>query len=195
VKNRSKQIEALRDQIRARHGERTALAAQTRSRDEVRQKVAGIVAEWQRVARTQNSLHLRLLAHGQHPSLLDLTADKSLGPLLVLMLGAGDVEHALLASIDDVPEGLPTADREARASAIGAELDALEQEEEEVIVQAEDAGEFVVRRGDARPEIVLGKRDPVPTVRSPNYMGLGDVPTGTRPRTAVYSTYLGSSRP
>lgn len=195
MKTRIKQIETLREEIRARQTERAALASQPRSRDEVRQKVAALVSGWQAEALRRNALNLQLLASGDHPPLVELSGDKSAGPLMVLMLGADRVQQALLTGIETVPDGLPTADREARASAIGGELDALEAEEEALIVQAEEAGEFIVRRSDARPEIVLGKRDPLPSVRSPRYMGLGDVPTGTRRRVAVYSDYVGSSRP
>jgi|GEM_PF-4611569 len=46
-----------------------------------------------------------------------------------------------------------------RLEAIAAELLKLETEEERLISEGEDAGTFVPRRRDARPEIVLALSD------------------------------------
>lgn len=194
MKARIQKIEAVREHIRARHSERAALEDQPRSREEVRQKVAALVAEWRSAALKKHAMHLQLIAGGEHPSVLDFGSEHISGPLLVLMLGAESVQQALLAGIDMVPEGSASDERASRCAAIDAELDDLETEEEALIVQAENAGEAIIRRADARPEIVLGKCDPAPSVRSPRYQGLGDVPAPRR-RTSVLSTYLRSSRP
>jgi hypothetical protein len=159
-----KKIEALREQIRTLQAERTALEQQRLSRAEVASKVRGMVQQWQVDGASHNAQHLRRMAAGDHGSGL-LIADTvetvcegsytKLGPALVSMLGAEQVSAQLLAGIEHVPEGLDTAERLARIAAIGKELDKLEAEEERLISAAENEGVEVLRRADARPEIVL----------------------------------------
>jgi hypothetical protein len=160
-----KKIEALRGQISALQTERVALQTQRLSRSEVAGKVRRMVDEWQDKAAEENRLRLLCMAHGDHGLKL-LTADTvdtvgyeggyaMLGPAMVAMLGAEHVAAHLLARLDTVPEGLDTAPRLARLVAIAAELDRLEAEEEALICAVEARGDEVLRRSDARPEIVL----------------------------------------
>lgn len=184
---RIKKIDEVRAQIRELQGQRNGLQAQSRSRAEVRTHVESLVNEWHNEARAQHALNLRLLATGQARGLL--SADK-FGPAVVLLLGTDHVTNALLTHLDGVPEGFDAAARKARITEINAELDTLEAEEEALIVVAEEAGERVIRRADARPEIVLGRREPPPAVRprSPHYQGKGDV-VPKRRRFAIAPTF------
>jgi outer membrane murein-binding lipoprotein Lpp len=156
-----KKIEALRGQISTLQAERDALQNQTWSRSEVAYKVRRMVDEWQDKSAEQNRLYLLWMAHGDHGHKL-LTADTvgtehaaMLGPAMVTMLGAEQVAARLLAGIDSVLEGLDTAERLSRIAAIAADLDRLETEEEALVCAAETQGAEVLRRPDARPEIVL----------------------------------------
>jgi uncharacterized small protein (DUF1192 family) len=184
-----KKIDELREKIRTLQGERKGLEAQPRSRSEVRDRVEALVQQWQREVRGEHSRNLRLIAAGQFHSLIP--SDR-IGHALVLLLGAERVTAALLADIDAVPEGLEVAEREQRIAAIDADLDQMEAEEEALIVCAEDAGERLPRRADARPEVVLGRRKPPPAVRprSPHYQGRGDV-APKRQRIALIPTFGG----
>jgi hypothetical protein len=159
-----KKIEALRGQIRTLQAERTELQQQRWSRGEVAGKVRQMVQQWDADAASKNALHLRWMARGDHGFKL-LTANTvdtgsegiyaTLGPAAVHLLGADLVTARLLAGIQHVPEGLDTAERLARIAAIGAELDRLEGDEERAVCAAEADGVDVLRRADARPEIVL----------------------------------------
>jgi hypothetical protein len=159
-----KRIEALRGQIQKLQAERQALEQQPRSRNEVARKVRAMVQEWQSEGARLNRLHLLWLAGGDHGGQL-LSAETvdtgsagiyaALGPAMVAMVGAEQVTARLLAGIEHVPKGLDTAERQARIAAIGDELDKLEADEEGLISAAEAEGAEVLRRPDARPEIVL----------------------------------------
>ncbi|TFZ00668.1 hypothetical protein EZ313_19650 [Ramlibacter henchirensis] len=151
-----KKIEAVRARIRALKNERTALEAQPRSRDAVREKVVATVTAWHERARQRHARNLRQLAHGHHVSLLDLNLADDAGPTWTLMLGPEAVQRALLQDIDCVPEGVSAEARAARLEAISKELEAVEAEEEVLIVQAEVNGERVWRRGDASPAAIFG---------------------------------------
>jgi outer membrane murein-binding lipoprotein Lpp len=161
-----KKIQALRGQIKTLQFERTALENQRLSRSEVGDKVRGTVQRWETEAAEQNRLHLLWLAH-DHGGVNLLTAPTTdtgaagvyakLGPAAVLLLGAEVVAERLLAGIDEVPEGVDTDERLTRIAEIGAELDRLEAEEEALICAAEAEGIEVLRRPDARPEIVLAQ--------------------------------------
>lgn len=188
-----KKIEGLREEIRSRQAERAALLEQPQSRAQVASKVAALVAEWGAAARKQNGLHLRLMASGQHPPLVPQEPGVTLAQTLVLLLGEEKIKEALLLGIEDVPDGVPADERALRVSSIEARLDELELAEETLIEQAEEAGEHPVRRGDARPEIVLGRREPAPTVlpRSPHYQGKGEV-SPPRGRVALAPTFPGA---
>ncbi len=157
----------LREQIADLQREQRDLSSVRRSRAEVAAHVKKTVERWGAEAAKTNRLDLGELAHGHallghvevtlgvgnSPSFADV------GPLLVLLLGAQKVSTALLAGIDSVPEGLPTEQRERRLAEISAELDRLEAGEERLILASEAAGAPVLRRADARPEIVLALAD------------------------------------
>jgi len=78
------------------------------------------------------------------------------GPLLVALLGPAAVKQALSAACETIPPGLSPKERAAALAALQAELDRLESEEEALVVGMEARGQSVLRRADARPEIVLG---------------------------------------
>lgn len=78
-----------------------------------------------------------------------------LGPLLVALIGAKPLRKHLAALVNELPEGLGPDAKAQRLHEIGAILDELEAAEEALIVELELAGEDVLRRADARPEIVL----------------------------------------
>jgi len=83
-------------------------------------------------------------------------AEADLGPLLCALFG--DELKQRLASVIEasgVKTGLPLAERPAMLAKVASELDQLELEEERLIVEAETAGMFILRRDDARPEIIL----------------------------------------
>ena len=68
-------------------------------------------------------------------------------PLMLYALG----QTALLATLQQIPEGVATADRLARIKEIDASLDELETTEEQMVVEL-----GVARRPNCRPEIVMG---------------------------------------
>ena len=78
-----------------------------------------------------------------------------LGPLLLALLGKAVAKKALSAYVDELPEGLAPKARASRLAAIESELHLLETSEEAAIVDAEQHGEVILRRADARPEIIL----------------------------------------
>jgi hypothetical protein len=161
-------IAKVRSRIHALHTERRALEGQPRSRQEVAERVRCAVSRWRDEARKDMELALREIASGGFGAMLMAqviparygSSDALLGPVLALVLG-DTLTNAMLQHLEAVPEGMEAADRTARLTEISEELDALETEEEALICQGEDRGDFVLRRGDARPEIVLGTLDPV----------------------------------
>ncbi len=159
-----KKLKPLRASIAALQSERAELRRQVRSRSEVAEHVGACVAEWQQEARRAGRYALLMLSQGDHMPLMQapvsesspqVPAEADLGPLMVALLGADKVADVLLTEIDSIPEGMPCAARRARLEEIGAELLALETEEEHLITAAEEAGDYIARRPDARPEIVL----------------------------------------
>lgn len=77
---------------------------------------------------------------------------------LVVMINRAAVRDIIVRSLEDAVEGRSTissADRARRLGALDAEITAVEKVEEALIREAEVAGLPVLRREDARPEIVL----------------------------------------
>lgn len=193
-------VESLRQQIADKQAERKALQAQTRSPAEVRVHVEKQVARWAEEATRQLRRDLTGAASGNPPELLEafvnagsptIPATVTIAPILALMLGADMLKERILAHLDAVPECPDTPQRLARIEEIGRELDDLESEEERLICEAEERGEFILRRGDARPEIVLGEAEPVaPRVDPTKYL----VSKSTAPQRAAPSPYVGSGR-
>lgn len=167
MKHHANEISALRVRIASLNHEQRTLQEQTRSRSEVASHVEQTVAGWDHAAQQTMRRTLHNLAHG-HAHLLraevvdghrGAPGEADLGPMMVALLGAQKVASVLLSELHTVPEGLPKAPRLARLEAIAAELLKLETEEERLISEGEDAGTFVPRRRDARPEIVLALSD------------------------------------
>jgi hypothetical protein len=99
-----------------------------------------------------------LYVHGnaavfQSPGAAPFSLD--MGPLLISVLGKAAIKKTLSALVDELPDGLEPVAKAKRLAAIEAELLRLETEEEEIIVELEQAGETILRRADARPEIIL----------------------------------------
>jgi hypothetical protein len=77
------------------------------------------------------------------------------GPLLVGLLGATSVKKALRGILEDLPAGLPLQQRECRLAELNNALLDLERQEEAMVREMEAQGLPVLRRADARPEVVL----------------------------------------
>jgi hypothetical protein len=105
------------------------------------------------------------------------------------MLGEEVVVNAMLSQLQAVPESLGGAERIARLDAIATELDTLEREEEALIEAAENEGHEVMRRPDARPEIVIGEH----SVATKPYE-LKNRDRQPAAQAVVRSPYVGSSR-
>ena len=150
--SRPPSLESLRKRIASLQAERNELTAQRRSRSEIGDQLDATVNQW---ATTGTAAILREFQHAAagHPSEpLTLRGPVvHLGPLLTAMMGAESVKGVLLATLQQIPEGMPTADRLARISEIDASLDELETTEEQMVVEL-----GVARRPNCRPEIVLG---------------------------------------
>lgn len=161
-------LKQLRERIAALQTERASINALRRSREQVQ----ATVDRWLSTAEAQGKAALQLAVdrvqagqalapcqvHGnaavyQSPGAAPFSID--LGPLLVALVGKAAIQKRLATLVDDLPDGLAPTAREQRLTAIDAELLRLETEEEARIVEMEQAGEPVLRRPDARPEIVL----------------------------------------
>lgn len=81
-----------------------------------------------------------------------------LGPLLAALLGPDKLAAALMPFAGALPPSTDRAARAARLAEIATELDALEDAEEVEVCRLEALGLWPVRRGDARPSIVLKLR-------------------------------------
>jgi len=187
----------LRQRIAAHQQERTTLTNQKRSRGEVQACMQRAAEGWREAGERTLRQQAREIAGGEAPQMLaefvGINDRVSIGSALALVLGADAVATALQKYTEHIPEGLDKPAREARLAEIGAELDALEAEEERLIEEAEAAGEYIERRPDARPEIILGAIKP-PPIRLHPTLYQGRNPPKDAPRTAA-SPYLGSSRP
>lgn len=158
--NINSKINKVRDEIASLRRERAALAAQTRSRNEVRAIIERQIAAMQEQGQKQTARNLVLLAYGEMPALLSAEVtgvfpSANLGAAVMSLFSAEQLRAYLLAGIDEIPEGLDAADKARRLQEIEAELLDLEREEEALIVESERSGNAVQRRHDARPEIVL----------------------------------------
>lgn len=80
----------------------------------------------------------------------------SIAPQLVWLFG-DQVKQALLAKVDamDYVPGLPLSERPERRKRLLQELRALEEKEEALICESEEAKAPVYRRADADPAVVL----------------------------------------
>ena len=82
-----------------------------------------------------------------------------LGPLLAVLLGPDKLAAALVQYADALPASTDRAGRAARLVEIAAGLDAIEEAEEIEVCRLEALGLSPGRRGDARPSVVLKRRD------------------------------------
>lgn len=163
-----KTINQLREQIAGLKAERLAILRQGRSRDEVR----SCIDAWLSAAEQQGHDALQIACdralagqafnpchiHGnaavfEAPGAAPVSLD--MGPLLLAFLGKSALKKALSGIVDVLPEGLSPQEKAKRLKTIEAELYSLEVAEEAAIVDAESAGESILRRPDARPEIIL----------------------------------------
>ena len=161
-------LNELRRQISDRQAERLAIQRQRCSREQVK----AILDSWLANAEEQGRAALQLAvdramdgqafaplyAQGnaavfQSPGAAPFSLD--MGPLLISVLGKAAIKKTLSALVDELPDGLEPVAKAKRLAAIEAELLRLEIEEEEFIVELEQAGETILRRADARPEIIL----------------------------------------
>lgn len=78
------------------------------------------------------------------------------GPMIAWIMGNALVQrmHAEIDSLDYRP-GPPTLERPARHAELKTMLRTLEQQEETIICQSEQAGVFMPRRPDADPAVIL----------------------------------------
>jgi Flp pilus assembly protein TadB len=161
-------LNQLRERIAALQTERASINALRRSREQVQ----ATVDRWLSIAEAQGKAALQLAvdraqagqalapcqvqgnaAVYQSPGAAPFSID--LGPLLVALVGKTAIQKRLAALVDDLPDGLAPTAKAQHLEAIADELLRLETEEEARIVEMEQAGETVLRRPDARPEIVL----------------------------------------
>jgi len=160
---RPSNIENLRKQIENLRAQREEAAAQTRSRGEVSALIDAMVTGWTAAAAKLLTQDLARSAQGVPIAPLTVRASVptasgvasislDLGPLLTAMVGPERIKDAFSEALAGIPPGLDNAKRLERLSAFDAELDALEIEEEGLIVAS--AG-TIERRADARPEIIL----------------------------------------
>lgn len=158
----------LRQRIAALQAERTEIDRQKRSREEVKSAMDTWLSSAEQQGREALHLALERVVVGQAftPCHVHGTAavfdshcaaplSLDLGPLLVMILGKAGVKKSLCVYLDGLPEGLDPESKASRLAEIEGELYQLETEEEARIVELEDAGEYFLRRPDARPEIIL----------------------------------------
>lgn len=163
----AERIDDIRARIAALSNERHELIAQQRSRVEVGESINRLLSHWQDKGETAIVRELQRAAVGSAPEVLTVKGNAAvsitpgnaplaldLGPLLVALFG--DVLRTRIGELlEQVPEGVESATRRARTTEIDRELDRVESEEESLIEQSEIDGDPIVRRPDARPEIVL----------------------------------------
>ncbi|MDT3679867.1 MAG: hypothetical protein ROZ64_13650 [Burkholderiaceae bacterium] len=159
----------LRQQIAALQADRDQLRALPRDRDDVASIIRGTVAGWQRdgekhirteIARiAAGGAHSLFVARGVVPTISGITSpfDLALGPFLVALVGAKQVQDVLVRHAEEARTGMPAAERETRLAEIAAELDRLERDEEQTIVVAAAEGIAIARRSNARPEVILAR--------------------------------------
>lgn len=149
----TKKLQGIRDRIAALQNERLALQSQPKSAAEVAQEVTARV-EAAHAAGTEalaNELQFVAAGSGGDPFKLHaMHGQVDVAPLLVAMLGKDAVLAAMLATLDRIPTGIPTEERNARVAAIDAELETLQFEEGDLVFSLD-----VDPRADADPKYML----------------------------------------
>jgi len=164
--------EAIREQIRA---EREAISALQADRDELEngylpftdiQKNISTWLDRQSAAFTGEYLLNPILRNNGRPidcNLLEVGTrpgayahNVDLAPLLAFLF-ADEIKTRLAEFVQtlDVPDGPPAADRPALIKKLDAKIRVHEIREEQLIVEAENAGINVLRHPDASPAVIL----------------------------------------
>jgi len=162
------QLNELRQQIHELQSERLTIIRQRCSREQVKAMLDSWLATAEKQGHAAPQLAVDramagqafapLYAHGnaaviQSPGAAAFSLE--LGPLLISILGKAAIKKSLLPLVEQLPDGLAPEAKAQRQAAIDAELLRLETEEEARIVELEQAGDHILRRPDARPEIIL----------------------------------------
>lgn len=109
---------------------------------------------------------------------------------LALLPGTREALHAAIDGLE-YAEGLPLDERPGRVAEIEAEVDWLEHSEEQLVRDAEDAGFFIARRPDARPEIILDYVPDDPTTKRTNPATRGTKPAQRNNKRRQPSRWIG----
>jgi len=152
----ARDLATLRESIAAMQAERDALASAGPSRAET---VAAVDA-WAAQAAAQAASKLNYAVKSSDiTAALEVRARPDgvvqLGPLLAALMGPEVLAAALRRFIDDIPQGLPLADRRARIAELDAQILEAEMSEERAVEALEALGETVLRRADADPRAIL----------------------------------------
>jgi hypothetical protein len=198
-------VDTLREKIAALYAERAGLESQQRSREEVREHLVEYVEK----CHADGLQHLRdsliALADGAHridpipapvtPPMPTMPPLAAVGPALAILMGKEQLLSTLCRNLEEaVPEGVSRAERRTRIAKINTELDTLEAEEESLIERSEELGDPIARRPDARPDVILGRRDAPVYRKHPTLYNAGTEPA-RRSRSTVESTYVNSKTP
>lgn len=165
------QINLLREQICELQEEYAQLKANTRNREEVIEHIDYMVRRWESSGQALIEREFGKSVLGEFSTPLTVKAGVPLqaapsfthvsidfGPILVAILGGEAVRNALAGFTGNIANGPNSCTRINRMFAIQQKLDALETEEERLIVSLNGD---VDRRPNARTEIVLGTPLPV----------------------------------
>ncbi|WHZ11755.1 MAG: hypothetical protein OJF60_002194 [Burkholderiaceae bacterium] len=144
------QVASLRQQIAGLQTARRAVLDQKRSREQVTALFDQLIDARHAEAIAAATRELLKAAAGQ-PVVLD--------PILAIAQGSDAAKAAMRAHLDAVvPEGMTPAARAARIVEIDAALNDLETKEEALICESELTASPIMRRSDARPEIILAEQ-------------------------------------
>ena len=149
----AKKLQGIRERIAALQSERTALLAQPKSAAEVAQEITARVDAAHAAGAEALATELQSVAAGVSGDPFKLRAmhgQVDVAPLLVAMLGKDAILSAMLATLDRIPTGIPTAERNVRIAAIDTELEALQYEEGDLVFSLD-----VDPRADADPKYML----------------------------------------
>ncbi|HJW56899.1 MAG TPA: hypothetical protein VJ577_16655 [Burkholderiaceae bacterium] len=148
----------LRDRIAAIKAEREAIEAQRRSRKEVGAYVDDAVSHWSAEADAIVKTNMTRAAAGYPAEFMTVHVrgmSVDLGPLFVLLVGADTVRKAINKGLATVPEGHGPLVRTRRLSELSDDLHQAQIDEENLIREAEQAGEEIDYRADADPAYTL----------------------------------------
>lgn len=150
-------VEAIRARVLELQGERKRLEESDASREEIEAKTVTALTAQADVMRRQ--IGARMNEDGAAHALV-LRDPRDLGPTLAALLGVDVVAQFLMRAADGCMRfGPPAAEKAARLAEIAAELELDEIEEESLIEASESTDAPILRRADARLEIVLALPD------------------------------------